>query len=557
MSRRATARDVLGVGEMGWATDWSRRAALVAGLAGAVALGACSGDGGASVAVDGVEVVRFADAGLSFLLEITTEAPAGLQVGAVSDGHRVDVPQTDVGGTDHEIALVGLRPDRTYEVTIVAVTADGDQSPPHTTQIETPPLPDDFPPLAVEIDADRVAEGVTIFDTIPFPGEGGVTPPAYVVAVDTAGEVVWWYRNATAITDVSPTPRGTLVVSVSDLVMREIDLLGRTLLDLGGEVAFDLGRDLLANSYTTDTTERLATDSVHHEVYELASGNLLALSTEVLEHDSATGERLCPDLPASTFTGDVVVEFTPDGEPVAEWSIADMLDPVARPGTDLCVAGNPIAPPNWFHPDVDARDWTHGNAVVLDEATNTVVVSLRHLDAIIGYRYEDDDAGPSGELLWELGPNGTLALESGDWQYHQHAPEVQEDGSLLVYDNGNGRPGTESPYSRAVHYDIDFDAGTVSQRWEHRAENADGSPVFAAFLGDADALANGNVLITHGGQVTSTGTIYGRVIEVVPDGDAGGDIVLDIAVGDAETVGFGVYRADHLPSLYFAGADLR
>ena len=86
---------------------------------------------------------------------------------------------------------------------------------------------------------------------------------------------------------------------------------------------------------------------------------------------------------------------------------------------------------------------------------------------MLAIRYADDANGESGDVLWRLGPGGSLTLEGqGELQYHQHAPEVQPDGTILLYDNGNDRPGTDPaatdpagrPYSRTVRYAIDDDA---------------------------------------------------------------------------------------------------
>ena len=41
-----------------------------------------------------------------------------------------------------------------------------------------------------------------------------------------------------------------------------------------------------------------------------------------------------------------------------------------------------------------------------------------------------------------------------------------------------------------------------------------------------------------------------RIIEVVPEGSAGGEIVWDLALGDEE-VPITIYRSERLPSLYF------
>ena len=72
----------------------------------------------------------------------------------------------------------------------------------------------------------------------------------------------------------------------------------------------------------------------------------------------------------------------------------------------------------------DYRDWAHGNGIVLDAAGNRVIVSARHIDLLFAFRYEDDADGPSGELLWSIGPDGTLPLD-GEPSYGLHAPELR------------------------------------------------------------------------------------------------------------------------------------
>jgi hypothetical protein len=202
--------------------------------------------------------------------------------------------------------------------------------------------------------------------------------------------------------------------------------------------------------------------------------------------------------------------------------------------------------------------------VVIDPQRNAVLVSARHLDQIFAIRYQDDENGPAGELLWRLGENGDFDLEEGEWFLHQHAPEVLEDGTILVYDNGNERPGTSLddpnrlPYSRAVQYQIDLERMTARQIWENRLDGP-GSPVYAPFVGDADLLPGGTVLITHGGLLDppahtpfSPGSItWGRVVEV--DYDTG-EVAFDLRMKDPEREsGWIIYRAERIDSLYPAG----
>ena len=104
----------------------------------------------------------------------------------------------------------------------------------------------------------------------------------------------------------------------------------------------------------------------------------------------------------------------------------------------------------------------------------------------------------TGELLWRFGEEGDFTmLGDGEWQFHQHSPELLENGNILLYDNGNARSTLEEgeiPFSRVVEFNLDEEEMTVEQVWEYRGEE----PYFCPFLGDANRLENGNILITDG-----------------------------------------------------------
>jgi hypothetical protein len=164
--------------------------------------------------------------------------------------------------------------------------------------------------------------------------------------------------------------------------------------------------------------------------------------------------------------------------------------------------------------------------VVLDEKRNALIVSSRHMSAVLAIRYADDASGKSGDLLWRLGPGGDFTVQgSGELQYYQHAVEVQDDGSILLYDNGNMRPGTDlnspdisqHPYSRAVLFSLDEANKTVTQKWEMRSL-VDGRQLWAFFVGDADHQPNGNILVDNGG-ITDPAGVSSLITEVQPTGD--------------------------------------
>jgi hypothetical protein len=92
---------------------------------------------------------------------------------------------------------------------------------------------------------------------------------------------------------------------------------------------------------------------------------------------------------------------------------------------------------------------------------------------------------------------------------------VDTDGSIVLYDNGNFRPGTvladgdAAPYSRAVRIEVDDESDdpaewSARQVWDHVLEDPKtGTPAFAPFVSDADALPNGNVSSRMVGSVAS------------------------------------------------------
>lgn len=148
---------------------------------------------------------------------------------------------------------------------------------------------------------------------------------------------------------------------------------------------------------------------------------------------------------------------------------------------------------------------------------------------------------------------GDFAIDDpADLSYHQHAPEWQDGGTLLLY--GNGRPGTASgpggdgapPFCRAAQYRLEPDAGTAEVVWEHVSQ-IDGAPVFAGFVGDADHLANGKVLVVDGGLGGDRADdVTAQLVEVDPGDDT---VVWELRVAEPGR-DIAVYRAERIASLH-------
>lgn len=184
-------------------------------------------------------------------------------------------------------------------------------------------------------------------------------------------------------------------------------------------------------------------------------------------------------------------------------------------------------------------DWLHTNAIDYDPRTDLILVSLRESGEIWVLDHSTTTAeargatggrqGRGGELLWRWGnPALYRAGTAADRQlYGQHDARWLPDGSILVYDNGDGRP--EGRYSRVLELTPPIDAdGLVARlepgkpaapaaaRWEYA-----GTPearFFSSHISGADRLPNGNTLICVG--------IEARFLEVTRAGEVVWDLRL-------------------------------
>jgi hypothetical protein len=274
-----------------------------------------------------------------------------------------------------------------------------------------------------------------------------------------------------------------------------------------------------------------------------------------------------PGTAPADVIGDIIFEMAPDGSILRQFKLFDLIDPM-RIGYDSLGTS--------FYQHVyekvlktPAKDWSHTNSVFYDVKTDSAILSTRHLDFV----YKLDLK--TGKLVWILGNHDgwserekpLLLTPIGDnfkWQYHQHAAKLTPQGTILLFDNGNyrARPGQprQAPlesYSRAVEFKVDEAAMTVEQVWTYGDE--EGTERFhSPFICDVDWLPQtGNVLITDGGRVKDkdgkpsanifAGHHWSRLVEVTHESPP--VTVFELVVDDP-SMGWAVFRADRVPSLY-------
>ena len=371
--------------------------------------------------------------------------------------------------TDHKVLVIGMHAETMYKLRAVSGNAQGSGSLEGT--FTTGKLPQALPKATLNI------------DDIPADQKGWLltniqanSSPALAVMYDEKGLAVWYYVHGT-----TNDTRGDVA---TELLPSNTVLVGPTNGQPGREV--DLSGKVIWEGPANGTTTLMS-----HYLGKTSKGNYL-LNYE-LDKAVSSGSTKIDD--------QRLVEVTPKNEEVWSWKLFDHIEP-AGTREELC----------------------HGNMLVLDEANDVLYYNCR----FVGLFKIDRK---SGDILWRMG--GTFdktSLGAGDFtfspaasQYSDtHEPEFHADGTILFYDNGGfagfGASGTY--HSRIVEYKVDEAAKTCTVTFEFPGSfsGVDSwykNTWYSPYWGDADQLADGNILVTAPVRSSSGST---RFFEVTREG---------------------------------------
>jgi len=404
-------------------------------------------------AIEDLSVEDNPDNVLSCVVRWTTVIPTSSRVEfGAGDAFSYFVEQQDPV-TEHELVAFGMHAEVGYELQAVSVDADDLERRSEVQLYQTGALPDfgvvfELP----ELREDLLEPGWTLTNLVV----DSLLSPTVAIALDQDARPVWYHalgdQPALADVEVTLTRAGRVLIG-GDLApgMSPVEV------DFGGRVHWQ---------GTPQPDGFLAPGASHHTYRELDNGHHLTLV-----FDEVGG-----------VVTDVIEERDLDGEVVWSWDSTDWI-----PGAD--------------------QEHIHGNMALIDG-------DVAWFNSLVNgtlYKIDRD----SGEVLWALGEGGdfTMAPEHDDpWVELAHAPELQPDGSFLLYDNGIF---PEHADSRVLQYALDEDDMTASIVWEYPGDLAD-DPWFTSYWGDADRLGNGNTLITAGSvlEFDTTSTLF----EVTADG---------------------------------------
>jgi outer membrane protein assembly factor BamB len=234
----------------------------------------------------------------------------------------------------------------------------------------------------------------------------------------------------------------------------------------------------------------------HHHIHETPEGNFMFLLDDRRSFERYGGKAL---------VGDQIVEWDPGrNAPVWGWHLFDHHEPEA-----------------------ERIDYSHANTIEPDPADGGLIVSCRNMNSLVKVDRK------TGEIVWRLGVGGDFEMAPADLFYHQHSPELQPNGNILLFDNGTGRPQEHGgQYSRAIELELDQAKRRARVVWSYRHDRG----LFCPIWSDADRLPNGNTLVTFG---TRTEGDTSRIVEVTAEGE----IVWEVELLPS---GWGTYRAERI-----------
>lgn len=358
---------------------------------------------------------------LSAVVIFTTEEEVGGTVNV-----KGKLPENDIKGsfpksTEHIVPIYGLYNGDTTQVELML-----DDGRTNTLEITTEKL--DIGPEKIEVEMLN-AEAYDYSQLTMFSS----------MAVDAAGDIRWALTGE-AGGGVHQLSNGHLMMPTGIILHPMYYNSGLVEMDLSGKVY----------------REYAIPGGQHHDFQELPNGNLLVAS----------------DSPDFSTVEDCLVELDREtGEVVWELNLGDLLDKEDGMSASVLTDG------------AEEIDWFHNNAVWYDEKTDNILLSARHIDAIVAVNKTEKTldwilGDPTG---WELDKKYffTPVGEDFEWQYAQHQVTMLDNGDIMMFDNGSAkvkavdnenRVKGKDVYSRAVIYRINTEDMTVEQVFQYGKE---------------------------------------------------------------------------------------
>ena len=337
-------------------------------------------------------------------VHVTTKDKTSLAI-VLNEQNNISQRVTDfsMNNTDHEFTLYHLNTGTSYEFDFLYINHDTVLAD-YPGSFNTIDVPEYLPEIEIIENKGNVFQGYIMIRNVQAPGQQ--------IILDNTGKIVWYQDYDSTLFRPFSWVNNQSVLSLLD--EREIEEI-----DLAGNVRFNL-------KYGDKGFDRL----LHHEIIKDNKGNIISLTrnNQVFNLTELGGSK------SDTVKGDGVIVLDSEGNKLWEWDIFDFVDP--RLDKNIMETKD---------------DWSHANSIELDSDGN-YLVSFRHFNQVWKIN------STSGEVIWKLGENGDLKLETDQQFYLQHAAHINSFGEIMLFDNG----GPDRMLSRAVSYRLNADDKSVA-----------------------------------------------------------------------------------------------
>lgn len=298
-------------------------------------------------------------------------------------------------------------------------------------------------------------------------------------------------------------------------------------------------------SYEINTSTHLS----HHDAVYMPNGNVLVLTWELVYENELIEMGRDPDeiAPQGFMWSERIMELEPvgnnDANIVWEWHIRDHYIQEFDETKDNY--GVVMDHPELFDinlPDLNSsnsnasRDWNHFNAIDYNPDLDQILISVRNSDEIWIIDHSTTTAEAASHSGGKYGKGGDLLYRWGNASAYQRAPVsdqklfgqhgvhwiregLQDAGKIMLFNNGNGRPGPDFSTGEVLVPPQDTSGGYVIKDSEPFGPDVAewiygdqaGQNFYSPYLSNAQRLPNGNTLLNPGSK--------GVVFEVNPENE--------------------------------------
>lgn len=289
------------------------------------------------------------------------------------------------------------------------------------------------------------------------------------------------------------------------------------------------------------------TELSHHDAVIMPNGNFLILTWELIFEDELIALGRAPNqiAPQGFAWNERIIEVRPVGlddvEIVWEWRVRDHY--IQDRDSSLLGYGVISDHPELFDinlADINSSnshasfDYNHFNAIDYNDELDQILISVRNSDEIWIIDHSTTTEEAAGHTGGNAGMGGDILYRWGNASAYEGAPIGEqklfgqhgvhwlkvgpEAGNILIYNNGNGRPGTDFSTAEILEPPLNQDGSTYARnadntfgpetvKWSYGQEP--GENFSSPFLSNVQYLPNGNFLINVGSR--------GNIFEINPD----------------------------------------